>query len=87
VVSRSGYEAVYASAAIDFFGGLSKRIQRKLLDRTHELAADPFLVPDFHSQDSTGRDISHFMADGFVFDFWVDHAAKQVIVTCVDYVE
>jgi hypothetical protein len=78
---------VFASPALEFFVGLTKRGQRRLLDRAHELAADPFLVPDFRSQDSTGRDISHFMADGFVFDFWVDHAMKQVIVTDVDFVE
>lgn len=87
MASRVGYEAVFASAALEFFVSLGKRGQRKLLDRSHELAADPFLVPDFRSQDSTGRDISHFMVDGFVFDFWVDHAAKQVIVTNVDLVE
>ena len=87
MASRSGYEAVFASTAIEFFVGLAKRGQRKLLDRVQELTADPFLVPDFCSQDSTGRNISHFMADGFVFDFWIDHAAKQVIVTDVDYVE
>jgi hypothetical protein len=87
VGSRSGYEVVFAAAALEFFVGLPKRGQRKVLDRVHELAADPFLLPDFHSQDSTGRDISHFMVDGFVFDFWVDHAVKQVIVTDVDFVE
>jgi len=87
VASRPGYEAVLASAAVEFFVSLPKRGQRKLLDRIHELAADPFLVPDFRSQDSAGRDISHFMADNFVFDFWVDHAAKQIIVTDIDHVE
>ena len=87
MASRSGYEVVFASPALEFFVGLSKRGQRKLLDRAHELAADPFLVPDFRTQDSAGRDISHFMADGFVFDFWVDDAVRQVIVTDVDFVE
>lgn len=87
MASRLGYEVVPASAAVEFFVSVSKRGQRKLLDRIHELASDPFLVPDFHSQDSVDRDISHFMADGYVFDFWVDHATKQVIVTDIDYVE
>ena len=45
------------------------------------------VLPDFCSQDSAGRDISHFMVDGFVFDFWVDHPAKQVIITDIDFVE
>jgi hypothetical protein len=86
-VASPRYEAVLASAAVEFFVSLPKRRQRKLLDRVHELAADPFLVPDFRSKDSAERDIFHFMADGFVFDYWVDHAAKQVIVTDVDHVE
>jgi hypothetical protein len=41
-----------------------------MLDRAHELAADPFLVPDFQTEDAAGRKISHLMADGFIFDFW-----------------
>ncbi len=87
MASRSGYELVLASAAVDFFAGQSKRRQRKILDRVNELAADPFLVPDILSTDSTGRDISQFMSDEFIFDYWVDHAVKQVIVTDIDYVE
>lgn len=51
------------------------------------MAADPFLVPDIRSTDSTGRDISQFMSDEFIFDYWVDHAVKRVIVTDIDYVE
>ena len=66
---------------------MSKRRQRKLLDRGHELAADPFLVPDFRTKDSAGREISHLMVDDFIFDFWVDHAAKQVVITEIDWVE
>jgi hypothetical protein len=58
-----------------------------LLDWAGELAADPFLVPDFRTVDAFGREISHLMADGFIFDFWVDHAAKQVVITEIDNVE
>lgn len=85
--NRQGYEAVLASSAVEFFVSLTRHRQRRLLDRVHELAADPFLVPDFRSADSSGRQISHFMTDGFIFDYWVDHAVKQVIVTDIDYVE
>lgn len=58
-----------------------------MLDRTHELAADPFLVPDFRSVDASGRDISHLLVDGFIFDYWVDHAVRQVIVTEIELTE
>jgi hypothetical protein len=87
VASRSGYELVLASAAVDFFASQSKRRQRRILDRVHELAADPFLVPDIRSTDSTDREIFQSMSDDFIFDYWVDHAAKQVIVTDIDHVE
>ncbi|MBI4623878.1 MAG: hypothetical protein HY736_11770 [Verrucomicrobia bacterium] len=87
MASRLDYEAVFAASAVEFFVGLSKRRQRRLLDRARELAADPFLVPDFRTEDASGREISHLMADGFIFDFWVDHAVKQVIITEIDNVE
>lgn len=87
MANHRGYEVIFAAVAVEFFLGLTKRNQRKVLDRAQELAADPFLVPDFLSNDSTGRTIFHFMADGFVFDFWIDHAAKQVIVTEIEFVE
>ncbi len=87
MASRPSYEAVFASSAVEFFVGLSKRRQRRLLDRVHELATDPFLVPDFQTADASGRAISHLMVDGFIFDFWVDHAIKRVVVTEIDIVE
>lgn len=69
MANRSRYEAIFASAAVEFFSSITKRRQRKILDRVHELAIDPFLVPDFQSFDDAGRMISHFMTDGFIFDF------------------
>jgi hypothetical protein len=87
VANPPGYSPVFTGAAVDFFVGLTKRRQRRLLDRVHELAADPFVMPDFRSTDDKGREILHLMSDGFIFDFWVDHAMKQVIVTAIDNVE
>jgi hypothetical protein len=87
VASRYAYEAVFTTAAVEFFTLLSKRRQRKLLDSIHRLAADPFLVQDFSTADASGREISHLMTDGFIFDYWVDHAVKQVIITEIDNVE
>ena len=83
----SDYAAVFTAAAVEFFAGLTKRRQRKVLDRVRELAADPFVMPDFRSADSAGREISHLMSDDFIFDFWVDHAVKQIVVTAIEYVE
>lgn len=66
-----------------FFVSLPRRRQVRLLDRARELAADPFLVPDLSSTDADGRAISHLLTDGFIFDYWVDHAAKIVAITDV----
>ncbi len=82
-----GYETVFGEATVSFFVSLPKRKQRKLLDSAQKLAADPFVVPDFHSVDSTGRETSQLMADGYIFDFWVDHAVKQVIIIEISHVE
>ena len=70
MASQLGYKPVFAVAAVEFFIGQTKRGQRKLLDRVHELAADPFVMPDFHTTDAAGREISHLMTDGVIFDFW-----------------
>lgn len=82
-----GYEAVFASIAVEFFASLTKRRQRKVLDRASELMSGPFLVPDFTSRDATGREISHLLVDDFIFDYWVDHAARQVVVTRIEDVQ
>ncbi|AHF91084.1 hypothetical protein OPIT5_13585 [Opitutaceae bacterium TAV5] len=84
---RSAYKPVFTDSAVEFFVRLTKRKQRTILDRSHELAADPFLLPDFQTIDASGREISHLVIDNFIFDFWVDHAAKQVVITEIDRVE
>jgi hypothetical protein len=81
VDKASLYRAVFADSAVAFFVSLSRRRQIRLLDRARELAADPFLVPDLTSTDAEGRTISHLLTDGFVFDYWVDHAARVVAIT------
>ena len=87
MASRSGYTPVFASAAVEFFTGLTRRRQRKLLDRVNELAVDPFVLTDFQSMDSADRTISHLVIDDFILDYWVDHAERQIIITAVDSVD
>lgn len=77
----SRYRPVFSDSAVAFFVSLSRRRQIRLLDRARELAADPFWIPDMTSTDADGRIISHLLTDGFVFDYWVDHAAKVVAIT------
>ncbi len=75
---------MFSADAVALFTGLNRRRQRRLLDRAHELASDPFLVPDFTSSDADGRVISHLLLDDFLFDYWVDHAAKTVLIVGID---
>jgi hypothetical protein len=87
VAELTKYRPVFSDTAVAFFISLRRRRQRKLLDRAHELAADPFVVPDFREADAEGRELSHVMGDGFILTYWVDHAVKQVMITDVDEAE
>ena len=51
------------------------------MDRAHELAADPFLAPDYYSIDADGRKVGNVLTGDFVFTYWVDHAVKSVMIT------
>ena len=83
----AGYRPVFSDSSVAFFISLPRRRQRKLLDRAQELAADPFLVPDFREADAEGRELSHVLAGGFVFTYWVDHAVRRVMITDIDDAE
>jgi hypothetical protein len=78
------YRPVFSDSAVAFFASLSRRRQRKLLDRALELADDPFLVPDFRSVDDDGREICHVLVDDFIFSYWPDHAARVVMIVDVE---
>lgn len=87
MASRSAYRPHFADDAVAFFVTLPKRRQRRLLERAAELARDPFVVPDFESADETGRTISHLAIDGFLFDYWVDHAVRIVFISLIEDAE
>jgi hypothetical protein len=55
VANKRGYQAGFDASAVEFFHRLTKRKQRRVLDRAHELASDPFLFPDFKPTDEAGR--------------------------------
>jgi hypothetical protein len=55
-----------------------------LLERARELALDPFVVPDLRRVDDDGREIGDILIDDFLFSYWVDHAAKVVMIVEVE---
>jgi len=78
------YRPVFSDMAVLFFTSLPHRRQWKVVHRAQELAADPFLVPDFRRPDEDGREISHLLVDGFLFSYWVDHAARLVMIVDIE---
>ncbi|MBK8476127.1 MAG: hypothetical protein IPL39_07365 [Opitutaceae bacterium] len=82
--SPSAYRPVFSATAVALFVSLPRRRQRRLWDRAHELAADPFLVADFTNNDTDSRAISHLLLDDFLLDDWVDHAAKTAKIVGID---
>jgi hypothetical protein len=52
--------------------------------RVRELANDPFVIPDFASSDAAGRTISHLVVDELIFDYWVDHAVRQIVILAIE---
>lgn len=54
------------------------------MDRAYELARYPFLESDYRLSDPEGHMIEHLLVDGVVFSYWIDHAAKLVMITEIE---
>ena len=78
------YRPIFSDSAVEFCTTLTRRRQRKLLDRAQELARDPFVVPGFTRTDEEGRTISHLLIDDFIFGYWPDHATKMVMIVEIE---
>ena len=78
------YRPIYSDSAVEFFSSLPRRRQRRLLARSRELASDPFLAPDLRRVDQEGREIGDILIDDFLFSYWVDHAAKLVMIVEIE---
>jgi len=71
----------HLSAQAAFIVGLPRRKQRVALDLAEQLARNRFRVSDYRMPDMTGRDLANLLIEGFLFTYWVDHAAKEVRIT------
>lgn len=81
------YQVVFSSPSVASLTLMPKRWQRRLLIQTCALAENPFWLPDFTSRDDDGREIAHLRAAGWVVTYWVDHAAKLVMIIEFECVE
>ncbi|MBI3885970.1 MAG: hypothetical protein HY302_09620 [Opitutae bacterium] len=78
------YRPHFSDLATEFILSLPKRRQRIVMERVRELARQPFIECDYRVIDTEGREIEHVLVDGFVIGYWVDHAAKAVMVSEID---
>lgn len=83
MAERLSYRPNFSAAAAEFIVSLPKRRQRLLMSRAYELARYPFIESDYQVVDSDGRSIEHLLVDG-VFAYWVDHAARLVMITEIE---
>jgi hypothetical protein len=87
VAEIARYRPSFSDLAAEFILTLPKRRQRRVMDRTYELARDPFLESDYRIADTTGRMLDHLLIDGVVFSYWVDHPARLVMITEIEDAE
>ena len=57
------------------------------MDRAYELARFPFFESDYRLADADGRMVDHLLVDGVVYSYWVDHAAKLVMIAEIESAE
>jgi hypothetical protein len=43
-----------------------------------QIARQPFQISDYRLPDAAGREIENLMLEGYLFSYWVDHAAKEI---------
>ena len=81
------YRPSFSDLAAEFILAQPKRRQRAVMERAYELARYPFLESDYRLVDTDGRTIEHLLDDGVVFSYWVDHAARLVMITEIESAE
>ena len=76
-----GYESHLSLEVAAFVVALPKRKQRLILDLADQIARHPFEIGDYPTMDAVGRKIENLLLEGFLFSFWVDHAAREVRIS------
>jgi hypothetical protein len=80
-MAESGYTSHLSLPAAAMVANLPRRRQRQVLDLADQLAMQPFEIGDYRTEDAVGHTVENLLIDGFLFTYWVDHAAKEVRIT------
>ncbi|OHE77932.1 MAG: hypothetical protein A3G75_04650 [Verrucomicrobia bacterium RIFCSPLOWO2_12_FULL_64_8] len=75
------YESHLSMPAAGFIASLPRRQQQKVLDLVEQIGRHPFQIGDYRMRDASGREVENLLIEGFLFTYWVDHAAKEVRIS------
>lgn len=81
MAESGGYVSHLSLEAVAFVTALPKRKQLVALDIAEQLASQPHQHGDYRMNDDTGRMIENTLVDGFLFSYWVDHAAREIRIS------
>jgi hypothetical protein len=77
---------LFDQAAI-FIVALTRRRQRQAMETVAQMARHPFVPRDFSTTDAAGRVIEHLLVEKFAVSYWVDHVARLVMITEIEFAE
>jgi hypothetical protein len=81
------YRPVLFDQAAIFIVALPRRRQRQALETVARMARHPFVPSDFSTTDADGRIIEHLLVEKFAVSYWVDHAARLVMITEIEFAD
>jgi hypothetical protein len=79
------YDPVLSGKATVYFAALPGRKQKQVLALIFRMAANPFQVGDYPSEDETGQRLENILVGEWHFTYWTDHSAREFRI--VDLVE
>ena len=81
MAGSSGYSSHLSGEAVAFVVSLTKRKQKVVLDFADQIAAQPFRIGDYQTNDAASHVVENLLLDQFLFTYWVDHATREVRIT------
>ncbi len=80
-MNEGRYQSHLAHEAVAFVVALPKRKQKLVLDLADQVARHPFNIGDYSTVDAAGRTVENLLLEGYLFSYWVDHAAREVRIS------
>lgn len=81
------YRPVLFDQAAVFVMALPRRRQRQVMAALANMARHPFVPGDFVTTDASGRVIEHLLVEKYAVSFWIDHAARLVMIAEIEFTD